>query len=173
MPFWNARRSATRNVVDGSAARDIQPHLEPIQLFTADGRVSGWMIALEERILDYLSAHAVLRVCVDPAADLWESVVRDELLVVAPPPLPQPNPRRIHRQKRRMRVAVGPYVVVGVFHGPPGASPEAYIQRARPSFIALTDAIVSAGEQDGGELFDVVIVNAGRIHDLETLFSPA
>lgn len=174
MPFWNARRSTGRALADGTAARDIEPHLEPIQLFTAEARISGWMIAVEERILDFLSEHPVLRVCVDARADVWESVERGELLVVAPPPRTGPNPRRVHRQKRRVRATIGPYVVVGVYHVPPGATPEAFIQRARPAFIALTDAILSAGdERDGGEWFDVVIVNAGRIHDLTTLISLA
>jgi hypothetical protein len=174
MAFWNARRSSAPTAVDGSAALGVQPRLEPIQLLTADRRISGWTIALEQRVLDFLSEHPVLRVCVDPQADVWESVARSELLVVAPPPRPQANPRRIHRQKRRVRVVVGPYVVSGAFHVPPGASPDAYLDRTRPPFIALTDAVVgSRDERAGGEWFEVVIVNATSVDELTPLLSLA
>jgi hypothetical protein len=132
------------------------------------------MIAVEERILDFLTAHPVLRVCTDPAADQWESFARSDLLMVAPPPLPNARPRQIHRQKRRVQVLIGSYVITGVIHVPPGSPPEAYLQRARPPFVALTDALVAPDtDPDRGELREVVIVNAAMITELKTLISLA
>jgi hypothetical protein len=172
MAFWNARRGTSETVSAGSAALASEPHLEAIEVFMEDGRTGGWMVAIEERILDFLIAHPLLRICVDPRADMWQSVSRDDILLVAPPPLPSSNPRRIHRQKRRVRAVVGPYSVVGVYHVPPGALPDAYIQRARPPFIALTDAVVTTHDEAAGELYEVVIVNAQRLEGLTALLSP-
>jgi hypothetical protein len=160
MAFWSIKRGTESKGVDGSAARSLEPHLEPIQLFTSDRRIAGWMIAIEDRVTDYLNSHPVLRVCVDPASDAWESVGRDELLVVAPPPLGAPSARRVHRLKRRVRFDLGPYAVEGLAHLPPGTALGPYLQRSRQPFLALTDAVVIQGDdRNSGEWFGTVIAN--------------
>lgn len=174
MPFWKVGRAAGSATVEGTAARAIEPRLEPIQLFTADRVVAGWIVAIDKRVTDLLNGRDTLRVCVDPAADTWADVERESLLLVAPPPRSGPNPRRIHRHKRRVRAVVGPYAVEGVAHLPPGMPLDPYLLRTRQPFVALTEAIVTRDdERDGGDLHSVVIVNVHNLEELHTLLTLA
>ena len=174
MPFWKVGRASQAENFEGSAARAIEPHLEPIQLFTQEGRVAGWIVALDERVTDVLNRRETLRICVDPSADAWADVDRDELLLVAPPPRTGPNPRRIHRHKRRVRILLGRYTVEGVAHLPPGMPLDPFLLRTRQRFVAVTDAIVTGeDERDGGEMHPVVILNVHNMQELHALLTLA
>lgn len=174
MPFWKVGRATQAANIEGSAARSIEPHLEPIQLFTHDGRVTGWIVALDERVTDVLNRRETLRICVDASEDAWADVDRDELLLVAPPLRTGPNPRRIHRHKRRVRILLGRYTVEGVAHLPPGMPLDPFLLRTRQHFVAVTDAIVTdADERDGGETHPVVILNVHNMQELHALLTLA
>ena len=174
MPFWKVGRASQAGSIDGSAARAIEPHLEPIQLFTREARISGWIVALDERVTDILNQRETLRVCVDATADSWADVEREELFLVAPPPRGGPNPRRIHRHKRRIRILLGPYTVEGVAHLPPGMPLDPFLLRTRQRFVAVTDAIVTGeDERDGGENHPVVILNVNNMQELHVLLTLA
>lgn len=173
MPFWTIRRGTQTNTTDGSAARAIAPRLEPIQLFTAAARVEGWLVATEERVTDLLNQRASLRVCTDPATDTWESVDRGDLLVVAPPPLAAPTGRAIHRHKRRVMALVGPYVVEGIVHLPPGMPLDPYLLRTRQHFMPMTHAVVGDPSRETGTTYPVVLVNVWNVSELRLLVTLA
>jgi hypothetical protein len=174
MPFWKVSRGSQPSLVDGSAARAPDPRLEPIQLFTTDGRLSGWIVALEERVTDVLNSREILRVCVDPITDTWADIEQEALLLVAPPPRGGANPRKIHRHKRRVRALVGRYTVEGVAHLPPGMPLDPYLLRTRQPFVALTDVILSDGdEREGGETHPVAIINVNNLEELHALLTIA
>jgi len=173
MPFWNVRRGSQATLSEGSTARALEPHLERIQLFTAHERVDGWMVAQGERITDLLNQRPALRVCIDPTADAWVDIARDDLLIVAPPPLP-PSPRRIHRQKHRVLAVLGPYTVEGIAHLAPGVPLDPYLLRSRQRFMAMTNALIgTAGDPDTGEPVSVAIVNVDNVDELRGILTIA
>lgn len=174
MPFWNVRRGTASELSEGSAARDITPVLQPIQVFTAEHRVEGWIIASQERVTDLLNERDVMRICVDADSDRWETINRDQVLLVAPPERRTNPQRRVHRQKRRLMALVGSYVVSGVAHLQPGAGLDPYLLRTRQHFLPMTDAIVTHRTDPSVEHeFPVVIVNVGNLTELRALLAPA
>ena len=169
MAFWS---SARRNVTDGSTARAFAPALEPIRLFLPDRQVEGWIVSTEDRITDLLNRRDILRLCVDPAADVWESADSEELLFVAPPIQAGDPQRRIHRRKHRMEAFAGPYVVSGLAHIPVGQDAEAYLLRTRQPFLPMTNAhVTSRVDASIDEVLPVVILNVGNISSLRASLS--
>ena len=65
MPFWKVQRATRANVTDGSAARETTPNIEPIQVFTAERHLEGWVIATQQRMTDVLNVRESIRICVD------------------------------------------------------------------------------------------------------------
>ncbi|MFN2418683.1 MAG: hypothetical protein ABR593_07120 [Candidatus Limnocylindria bacterium] len=175
MAFWTVRRGLSADLTDGSAAKALQPRLESIQLFTTERRIEGWVVALEERVTDVLNRRQSLRLCTEPGADVWEEVDRDDLLLVAPPPMPGKNMRAIHRSKRRVLVLVGPYAVEGIVHLPPGMPLDPYLLRTRQRFMAMTNVVmgVAGDDRDPGETLPVAIVNVHNVHELRALITLA
>jgi hypothetical protein len=174
MPFWNVRRGTRSDLSQGSVAYDLTPSLQPIRLFTADRCIEGWVVAAEERITDLLNQRESIRVCVDAANDAWDTVSRDDLLLVAPPAQVSNPQRRVHRRKHRLLALVGPYVVNGVAHLAPGTDLDPYLLRTRQRFLPMTNATVTHRtdhelEQD----LPVVIVNVGNLTELRPLLTPA
>ena len=55
MTFWNWRRG-TGAATSGSAAMAMAPDLAPIELYTADTRIVGWIAANGRRVTDLLNA---------------------------------------------------------------------------------------------------------------------
>jgi hypothetical protein len=173
MPFWNVRRGTSPDSSQGSVAHDLTPTLQPIQLFTATKRIEGWIIAAEERVTDLLNRHESIRVCVDAATDVWETVSHDDLLLVAPPTHYSNPQRRVHRSKQRLMALVGPYVVSGVAHLAPGTTPDPYLLRTRQQFLPMTNASVThRTDPDVDYEFPVVIVNVSNLTDLHALLAP-
>ena len=167
MPFWRVGRATGGQITDGSAARELAPHLEPISVFTARGNFDGWIVAAEQRVTDLLNDHPHLRVCLDAAADRWEDIDRDEILFVAPPERAADPQRRIHRRKNRLVAMVGPYVVTGTAHLQPGTTLSPYLLRSQVRFLPLTDAWVTHGTDQGVELGrPVVIANTAHLLEL-------
>lgn len=174
MPFWTIRRGIQPRATQGSTAVDLAPHLEPIHLFTAGGRIDGWIVVIEQRVTDLLNTRETFRICIDPVADSWSTVSRDELLLVAPPPLPGPTGRAIHRQKRRVLARVGAYSVEGIVHMPPGMPLDPFLLRTRQHFLPLTHAVVtSSDESEAGDMYQVVLANVFNVTELRMLVTLA
>ncbi len=60
MTFWNWRRG-NGAATSGSAAMAMAPDLAPIELYTADTRIVGWIAANGRRVTDLLNAQDELR----------------------------------------------------------------------------------------------------------------
>lgn len=174
MPFWNTRRATSAGLTAGSTAHAVDVHLEGIQLFTATGRIQGWIVAVEERMSDVLNERNTLRICVDPALDSWETYRRDELLAVGPPPTINASPRRIHRRRHRVLARLGPYMIEGIAHLPPGTPLEAHLRRNRQHFMPMTDAVItSTDDEEPEQALPVVLVNLGVVDELKGLLTLA
>ena len=61
MTFWNWRRGTSAAATAGSAAVALAPDLAPIELYTADSRIVGWIAANGRRVTDLLNAQDELR----------------------------------------------------------------------------------------------------------------
>ena len=167
MPFWKVRRATGADITDGSTARDLAPHLEPISIFTARGSFDGWIVAAERRVTDLLNDHPHLRVCLDAAADQWEEVDREDILFVAPPARPVDPQRRVSRRRNRLVALVGPYVVNGTAHIQPGATLDAYSLRRQVRFLPLTDVWVTHRTDPSVDFGrPVLIVNTANLTEL-------
>ena len=168
MPFWKVGRATGSQNTDGSAARALAPHLEPISVFASDRSFEGWIVAAERRVTDLLNDHQHLRVCVDAAADEWEDVDRDDILFVAPPERLTDPQRRIHRRRNRLVALVGPYVVTGTVHILPGTALDPYLLRRQIRFLPMTNAWVTHRTDPAVELArPVVIVNTANLVELQ------
>ena len=167
MPFWRVRRATGGHITDGSAERDLAPHLEPISVFTARGSFDGWIVAAEQRVTDMLNDHPHLRVCLDAAADQWEMIDRDDILFVAPPIRATDPQRRVSRRRNRLVALVGPYVVTGTAHIRPGTTLDPYTLRQQVRFLPLTDAWVTHRMDPSVDMGrPVLIVNTRNLIEL-------
>ena len=61
MTFWNWRRGSGATASGGTSALALAPELAPIELYTAEGRVVGWIAADGRRVTDLLNEAPELR----------------------------------------------------------------------------------------------------------------
>lgn len=168
MAFWSLRRGASSRSVEGTAAVELVPALEPIQVFLADRIINGLIAPEGERVTDLLAARAGLRVQV--GEDAWEHVSVDEILLVAPPP--HASQRKIHRARRRVELSVAPYTVTGTAHLPPGTQLDPFVLRTGRPVIPVTDAWVRIeGDASTDQHFDVAILTVAAIDYARELLS--
>jgi hypothetical protein len=59
--FWNWRRGPGQMAVQGSAAVAAVAELAPIELYTADARIVGWIAPNGQRVTDLLNGQDELR----------------------------------------------------------------------------------------------------------------
>jgi hypothetical protein len=169
-----AGRLFGRSRDEGSAAASPPPipglavplHPISVRLFTADGADDVQLEAGSHRITDLLNAPEPLRLRAAPERDgdpeaEWVEVSqedRDEILIIVPPPRDTNPLQRLHRPGQQVVVVIGPYVIAGEAHVPPGSDATGFLQRHRPHFVALTRAQIREG--DGQDLsVPVAIVN--------------
>src|SRR6476646_7542935 len=132
MTFWNWRRGAAGGVATGSAAVAMTgTDLAPIELYTADARIVGWIAANGQRVTDLLNDQDELRLwhpspgpIVEPtgAEDAnpeagsddsgeWQSVMTVQLILAMPPEWRAARQLRLHRKLRRVALSAGPFSV--------------------------------------------------------------
>lgn len=158
--------AAIAAVLDGTAAleadlgvgRGIEP-TGPSILLTYDGWIVGQMIHAETRVLDALMS-SVLLVKTDSETKVIE---RDEVILVVPPPMAEPNPMRIAKQALPVSVDIGVATLRGKIHVLPGQTPWEVWQRSRSGFVPLTEAVLDF--PDGtSDTADVVLVSRHAAH---------
>lgn len=172
MAFWNVRRSTGARATEGSAARHLEPAIEPVRVFTTERCVGGWVVATQERMTDVLNARESIRLCLDATADEWEAIDRDDILFVAPPERRSDSGRRVHRRKNRIVAQLGPYLVTGTIHLQPGTQLDTYLLRTRQHVLPLTSVVVSSRiDPTFEQQFPVVIVNLQHLMELRTQLS--
>jgi hypothetical protein len=183
--FWNWRRGGGSPATSGSAALATGTDLAPIELYTADTRVVGWIASGGHRVTDLLLAVDELRLWQprgggDDLADTpvlegngeWRSVLTEDVVVVMPPEWRTNRQLRLHRRIQRVASDAGPFTVTGNLHLPPGAPfPEPFHVQA---WIPLTEAhLLHHGDPAFEHVVSVVIVNSAHITRLVPLVSLA
>ena len=194
MTFWNWRRGSAAGVAAGSAAVALTGRdLAPIELYTADARIVGWIAANGQRVTDLLNDQDELRLwhpspgpIVEPTgaegADLepgeetgeWQSVVTEQLILAMPPEWRAARQLRLHRKLRRVALSAGPFSVTGNLHLSPNAEPGDQVLDGSRRFLPLTDAyILHNGEPPFEHVVSVVIINTAHITQIVPLVTLA
>ncbi len=191
MTFWNWRRGPGPSATQGSAAVALAPELAPIEIYTADSRIVGWIASQGQRVTDLLSTQDELRLWrpspgpLDETALLstngalpgdngeWESLPTARVLLAMPPEWRASRQLRLHRRLRRAAVVAGPFNITGNVHLHPGVEIGLHLVRSQP-FVPLTDAyILHGGEPSFEHVVSVVIVNSAHVAQIVPLVSLA
>jgi hypothetical protein len=193
--FWNWRRGAGVGATAGTAAIAMAPDLAPIELYTADSRIVGWIAANGRRVTDLLNEQSELRLWrpspgpIDaPSEPLssrqpaptpdetgeWHTVLADQLILAMPPEWRASRQLRLHRKLRRVALSAGPFSVTGNLHVPPGGEPGPHLLLRGPRFLPLTEAyLLHNGEPPFEHVVSVVIVNTAHITQIVPLVTLA
>jgi hypothetical protein len=191
LTFWNWRRSPGPVATQGSAAVAPAPELAPIELYTADARIVGWIAPHGQRVTDLLSTRDELRLwrpspgpldeVAPPEADVppegeggeWESLATARVVLAMPPEWRASRQLRLHKRLRRAALVAGPFSVTGNVHLPPGVEVGRHLLRSS-SFMPLTDAyLLHTGEPSFEHVVSVVIVNAAHVTQINPLVTLA
>jgi hypothetical protein len=191
--FWNWRRGAASHATSGTAAVAVATDLAPIELYTADARVVGWIAAGGRRVTDLLNEQGELRLwrpspgpihddttldaSTPPHADEsgeWESLEADRVILAMPPEWRASRQLRLHRRLRRVALTVGPFNVTGNLHIPPGAELGPHILNRGPRWLPLTEAyLLHTADPPFEHVVSVVIVNTAHVASLVPLVTLA
>lgn len=166
--IWKRLRG-TRDTVDGSAAIDSQPQLQPIQLFTTAGVISGAITDDGRRVSDLMLTDDEFRIQTDD--DGWVSISLADVVLVVPPS--HVSTRRIHRAKRRVAFDVPPYRIVGTAHLPPGTQLDPFVLRTGRPALPVTNAWIRNEVLDEDYHAEVAIIAVNAISSARELLGPA
>ena len=192
MTFWNWRRGPGRSTTLGNVAMAASAEIAPIELYTADSRIVGWIAPNGRRVTDLLTTQDELHLWrpspgsldgevmppVDPSAmpgdsGEWESLATDRVILAMPPEWRASRQLRLHRRLRRVALHAGPFNVTGNIHLPPGVDVSHHLLRTQ-RFIPLTDAyILHDGEPPFEHVVSVVIVNTAHVSQIVPLMTLA
>ena len=190
MTFWNWRRSPGPAATHGSAALAMAPELAPIEIYTADSRIVGWIAPNGQRVTDLLSDTDELRLWRPSPGPLdetgvpavksmggeggeWQSLATAQVILAMPPEWRASRQLRLHRRLRRAAVVAGPFSITGNVHLPPGTEIGPHLVRAH-SFLPLTDAyLLHNGEPPFEHVVSVVLVNAIHVAQVVPLVTLA
>lgn len=190
LTFWNWRRGSAPTVTQGSAAVATVSELAPIELYTADTRVVGWIAPHGQRVTDLLSTKDELRLwrpspgpldAAGPPTELpepgeqgeWESLPTARVILAMPPEWRASRQLRLHRRLRRAALSAGPFRVTGNVHLGPGMEIHLDLLRGYP-FLPLTDAyLLHDGEPPFEHVVSVVLVNSAHIREIVPLVTLA
>jgi len=194
--FWNWRRAAASHATSGNTAVALATDLAPIELYTADARIVGWIAAGGRRVTDLLNERGELRLwrpspgpihesdalatAVNAASPPesedsgeWETLETDRVILAMPPEWRASRQLRLHRRLRRVALTVGPFNVTGNLHLAPGGDLGPHILNRGPRWLPLTEAyLLHTADPPFEHVVSVVIVNTahvGRLIPLVTL----
>lgn len=191
MTFWNWRRGPGPHGAQGNVALAASTELAPIELYTADSRIVGWIAPDGRRVTDLLMESDELRLwrpSPGPLDDVtppsprgqgasddegeWQTLPTARVILAMPPEWRASRQLRLHRRLRRAALTAGPFSVTGNVHLPPGGEVGPQLLRGQ-AFLPLTDAyLLHSGEPSFEHVVSVAIVNVshvGRIVPLVTL----
>lgn len=191
MTFWNWRRGTAPGATAEKAALALAPELAPIELYTADARIVGWIAANGRRVTDLLNEQDELRLWqpkpgpVDPTpqqlwngigddGDEWQSLLTETMILAMPPEWRASRQLRLHKRLRRVTLTAGPFSVTGNLHLHPGIEVGPHLLTRGQRFLPLTDAyILHNAEPRFEHVVSVVIVNTAHITHLASLVTLA
>jgi len=181
---------------EASAPAASAPDLAPIELYTADSRIVGWVAPNGQRITDLLVTRDELRLWRPSPGPLdatemplahgepedrgaagangdWEGVATARVILAMPPEWRASRQLRLHRRLRRAVILAGPFRVTGNVHLPPGGDIGPHLLRSQ-RFLPLTDAyILHEGEPPFEHVVSVVIVNTAHATNVAPLVTLA
>jgi len=141
LTFWNWRRGPNPPATHGSAALAAStPELVPIELYTLESRIVGWIAPNGHRVTDVLNSRPEIRLWrpspgpldaksmpspdtdTDEAAGNgeWHSLRTEHIVLAMPPEWRASRQLRLHRRLDRAAVSAGPFSVTGNIHMTPG-----------------------------------------------------
>jgi len=197
MTFWNWRRTSAGAAPSGATAAAAVltgNDLAPIELYTADSRIVGWISANGQRVTDLLNDNDELHlwhpspgpisepvdhnsgdpITVADDAGEWQSVMTEQLVLAMPPEWRAARQLRLHRKLRRVALTAGPFSVTGNLHLAPGVEATDYSVVRGRRFLPLTDAyLLHNGEPPFEHVVSVVIVNTAHISQIVPLVTLA
>ena len=194
MTFWNWRRGGGLYGTQGSAALAFAAaELVPIELYTVDSRIVGWIAPNGLRVTDVLNSREEIRLWrpspgpindtamppapanPDEAAESgeWHSLSTEDIVLAMPPEWRASRQLRLHRRLDRAAVVAGPFSITGNIHLTPGVAVGPHLLRTQP-FLPLTDAhILHIGEPHFEHVVSVVIVNSHHVAQILPLVALA
>ena len=181
MGFWSrGRRDKEPEEIPTPDVGKAPTTLSVVQFWTVNQRTLAGLDLSHERLTDLINREDVLPVVLldDQPEDLsqpielragqqWSQLsVGDALIILPPPQLTDPS-RRLHRPRQPVEIVVGPFLVSGMVHVPPGAQAAGFLFRQNARFAAVTRAAVRDSGREGFEQHaDVVLVNMRRIETI-------
>lgn len=168
----------------------VSAELAPIELYTADARIVGWIAPDGRRVTDLLNGPDELRLwrpspgpldaTTEPDTDEapaaegdWYSISTAQVVLAMPPEWRASRQLRLHRRLRRAALTAGPFSVTGNVHLPPGTEVGPHLLRGQP-FLPLTDAyLLHNGDPPFEHVVSVVIVNAAHVTQIVPLVTLA
>jgi hypothetical protein len=167
------------------------PELAPIEIYTADARIVGWLAPHGQRITDLLTTRDELRLWRPSPGPLdetappptgeagggeggeWESLSTARVILAMPPEWRASRQLRLHKRLRRAALVAGPFSLTGNIHLQPGVEVGPHLLRSA-NFIPLTDAyLLHTGEPPFEHVVSVVIVNAAHVSQIVPLVTLA
>lgn len=193
MTFWNWRRGPASATQGSAALAATGPDLVPIELYTLESRIVGWIAPNGLRVTDVLNSRDEIRlwrpspgpmddrsmpagnVDLDDAATSgeWHSLSSEHVVLAMPPEWRASRQLRLHRRLDRAALAAGPFSVTGNIHLTPGIPIGPHLLRSQP-FLPLTDAhILHDADPHFEHVVSVVIVNTAHVSRITPLVALA
>lgn len=181
------------SATQGSAAlAAATAELVPIELYTLDSRIVGWIAPNGLRVTDMLNSRPEIRLwrpspgplddkampaSVDPdeasQSGEWHSLATEHIVLAMPPEWRASRQLRLHRRLDRAAVMAGPFSVTGNIHLTPGVEIGPHLLQLQP-FLPLTDAhILHNADPHFEHVVSVVIVNAEHVSQILPLVALA
>jgi hypothetical protein len=190
--FWNWRRGPGPSATQGNVAVAASADIAPIELYTADARIVGWIAPNGRRVTDLLSTQDELRLWRPSPGSLdgdahppfdpdgspaesgeWESLATDRVILAMPPEWRASRQLRLHRRLRRAAIHAGPFNITGNVHLAPGVEVGAHLLRIQ-RFLPLTDAyLLHDGDPPFEHVVSVAIVNTTHVTQIVPLMTLA
>jgi hypothetical protein len=178
--FWKTQRALVQ--AHASPPLDVEETVDPVELYTAEGRVIAQIATQGERMSDILNRGGSIRLYRPSFSPYLEGGLREDVpwwiamdvervdLAIPPVHVSPPHLRR-HMRQRRVEVHVGPFIVTGNAHVPPTAfEVAAYVHRLRLHFLPLTSVAISHRQEPRFDRdADVVLINADAIQAIRDL----
>lgn len=183
MSFWSRGRRDKESADPPSADAETTPRLAVVEFWAANRRTLVGMDLSQDRLTDLVNRQDSLPVVLldeqpeDPSKPIemrpgqqWTQLsIADALLILAPPQTTDPL-RRLHRPRQRVEVVIGPFIVSGMVHVPPGAQAAGFLMRQNLRCAPITRAAVRDSGLTGFEQrADVVLVNMRFVETIRDL----
>jgi hypothetical protein len=181
--FLSRGRRGQESEEPPAAAEPIATRLSVVEFWAASQRTLAGMDLSQGRLTDLINRQDILPVVLldERPEDLsqpielranqdWTQFLVWDALVILPPPQATDPLRRLHRPRQAVEVVIGPFVVSGMVHVPPGAQAAGFLLRQNLRFAPVTRATVRDSGRDGFEQHaDVVLVNMRRVETIRDI----